>query len=141
MSYRDTVLTCPGCAETLDPKNVGDAVIDVCPACAGIWVDWFDGELPAMVRGAPSIPGARAPDRPGRGECPRCHRLLDAERYLESRAEILRCADCAGAFVPRVSARVVAGLSSRESQPPADALQRLGAVLKRWLGWEESDAG
>jgi Zn-finger nucleic acid-binding protein len=145
VSYRDTALACPVCSDALDPCEVGEAVIDVCPGCGGIWVDWFDGELVALVRGAPGVPGARAPERAGSSECPRCRRPLDGELYLDSRAEILRCADCAGAFVPRASARVVAGYDADadgEGRPATgDALRRLGAVLKRWLGWEESDPG
>jgi Zn-finger nucleic acid-binding protein len=141
VSYRETAPTCPGCGEALDPKQVGEAVIDVCPACGGIWVDWFDGDLVVMVRGAPGVKGAppaRAPDSPS---CPRCHRPLDAERYMESSAQILRCADCAGAFVPHGSARAIAGYDpERKGPPPAtDALSRLSAVLQHWFGWEEKD--
>jgi Zn-finger nucleic acid-binding protein len=141
MTYRDTTLACPGCGEALDPKNVGDAVIDVCPACGGIWVDWFDGELVEMVRGAPPASSAPLSERGGRHECPRCQRPLASERYLESNAEILRCADCAGAYVPRGSAQAVARYDP-ESPPPAGALHRLAVLIERWLGWErEQDPG
>jgi Zn-finger nucleic acid-binding protein len=137
--YRETSLSCPGCSEALDPADVGDAVIDVCPGCGGIWVDWFDGDLVQMVRGAPRVAGtARAPDRPGRWECPRCHRGLDPERYQESHAEVGRCADCAGVFVPKGSTGAVAQLAeAAAAEPPRDALSKLALTLQRWLGWRE----
>ena len=139
--YRDTVLACPACREPLEPREVHDAVIDVCARCGGIWVDWFDGDLVAMVRGAPPVPGATPPD-PEVGtaaSCPRCRRPLDRERYLESRAEILRCGDCAGAFVPQASVSTLVTLAPQATGPQAaqDPLTRLAVVLRRWLGWSE----
>jgi Zn-finger nucleic acid-binding protein len=141
-AYRETPLLCPGCGETLDPREVGDAIIDVCPACGGIWVDWFDGDLVVMVRGAPPAPGAQIPGAPGSSSCPRCRRALGGERYLESHAEIMRCGDCAGAFVPRgsVSALVMLDPHVHEEAPaPHDPLARLALVLRRWLGWKGSE--
>jgi Zn-finger nucleic acid-binding protein len=137
--YRETALSCPACKETLDPKEVGDAIIDVCPGCAGIWVDWFDGDLVVMVRGAPAVPGARLPERAGSAGCPRCHRPLAGEQYMESKAEILRCEDCAGAFVPRssVNAILVLDPEHKDTAVPPDALGRLAETLKRWFGWNE----
>jgi Zn-finger nucleic acid-binding protein len=141
--YRETALACPGCGDVLEPKEVGDAVIDVCVACGGIWVDWFDGDLVVLVRGAPPVPGARVPERPGSASCPRCRRPLDGERYLESRAEILRCGDCAGAFVPRASVSALVMLDPHSQDPEAkqDPLARLALVLQRWLGWREPRGG
>jgi Zn-finger nucleic acid-binding protein len=136
--YRETALTCPGCKEMLDATEVGDAIIDVCPACGGIWVDWFDGDLVAMVRGAPDVPGARLPERAGSSACPRCQRPLGSERYLDSKAEILRCEDCAGAFVPRSSVNAIVELDPehQDTAVPADALGKFVETLKRWLDWK-----
>lgn len=140
MSYRQAALACPGCAAVLEPKQVGETTIDVCPACGGIWVDWFDGELSEMVRGAPRTTGTGTPGRAGSSTCPRDGRPLDAERYLASRAEILRCGDCSGAFVPRAAAHEIAAMDpERKGPPPAeDGWSRLAAVLQRWFGWEET---
>ncbi len=140
--YRDAVLSCPACREALDPRQVGDAVIDVCAQCGGIWVDWFDGDLVTMVRGAPPVRGATPPveGAPSTGaQCPRCRRTLEGERYLESRAEILRCGECAGAFVPRSSVGALVELAPPAQAPKAahDPLTRLAVVLQRWLGWTE----
>jgi len=134
VSYREQALICPACGEGLDATEVGEAVIDVCPACGGIWIDWFDGELSEMVRGAPPARGAGIPAQPGRSACPRCQRPLEAEPYLASGGDVLRCADCAGAFVPRDAARAIAGAGPDGPPPAEDALSRLSAVLQRWFG-------
>jgi hypothetical protein len=59
---------------------------------------------------------------------------------MESRAEILRCADCAGAFVPRASASALVTLApqAREAQAARDPLTRLAVVLQHWFGWDET---
>lgn len=123
MSYREAALACPSCGDLLEPKDVGDSVIDVCPTCAGIWVDWFDGELDAMVKGAEAAP--RGEDREGRGAfaCPRCGRALDDETYLDSGVPILRCGECSGAFVSYASATAL-------TRSPDGILTRLVTVLR-----------
>jgi Zn-finger nucleic acid-binding protein len=140
VSYRETALACPDCGEVLAPQLVDEATIDVCPGCAGVWVDWFDGDLGAMVRGAPTAARGAAPAQVGNAACPRCTLPLTAERWQESRAHILRCGGCAGAFVPRDAAEVIAAADpdGKGGPPPAaDAWSRLAAVLQRWFGWEE----
>jgi Transcription factor zinc-finger len=131
--YRETALACPVCASMLDPRSVGDAVVDVCPGCAGVWVDWFDGELVLMVKGAAGV----TPVGPsGRGDwaCPRCARPLTREGYLDTGAIILRCAECSGAFVPRVAADRLAGRPDPEVPMEKGPLDRLVAVLRTLLG-------
>jgi Zn-finger nucleic acid-binding protein len=136
--YRENALSCSGCSGPLEPKEVADAVIDVCAACGGIWVDWFDGDLVEMVRGAPALDGVAAPERAGTSACPRCQRPLEWERYQDSRAEILRCADCAGAFVPRSSVGAIVSLAGPGAErPPLDPMSKLALVLQRWLGWDD----
>lgn len=138
MSYREHALPCPGCGGVLEPQQVGEAIIDVCPACGGIWVDWFDGELDEMVRGAPAVAAGRG-EGAGKGECPRCNAPLAGELHLDGVTKIRRCGDCAGAFVPRDAAKAIV---DAVSAPPApDALSRLAAVLQRWFGWEEKASG
>lgn len=138
MSYREAALSCPACAEPLDATDVGGATIDVCAKCGGVWVDWFDGELIAIVRSAPRPEGAGlAPE--ASGGCPRCRAPLAAERFFDSQAEVLRCAECAGAFVSQDAARAIAHLDPEQKRPrPADdAWSRLAATLQRWFGWDE----
>jgi Zn-finger nucleic acid-binding protein len=112
VSYREAALACPGCADLLEPKEVGESTVDVCPRCAGIWVDWFDGELGVMVKGADAVP--RGEDREGHGAyaCPRCGRELDDDVYLDARVPILRCGECSGAFVSHASASALSKLDT-----------------------------
>jgi hypothetical protein len=64
-------------------------------------------------RGTP-IPSG--PATHGNGICPRCTRALQADTYrfpdaapgeLIDYVELLRCAECAGSFVPRASAHLL----------------------------------
>jgi Zn-finger nucleic acid-binding protein len=126
VSYREAALACPSCADLLEPKDVGDSVIDVCPTCAGIWVDWFDGELDVMVKGGKGAPRAEPREGIGAGACPRCGRGLDHEVYLGSGVPILRCGECAGAFVSHASASALTRIES-------GLLARLAAVLRSFF--------
>ena len=139
MTYREAALACPACAAVLVPRQVGEAIIDVCPGCGGIWVDWFDGELSAMVRGAPSAVRSGPRGTGGSGACPRCHCALAADCHLDSQEEIRRCGDCAGAFVPREAAHAIAGLNPERGEAEPGRWGRLAAVLRRWFGWEEKE--
>jgi Zn-finger nucleic acid-binding protein len=102
-AYRATTLTCPGCAEPLAPTHAGDAVVDCCTTCGGVWIDWDDGELSATIKRVPPPTSPARGPRTGSAACPRCHAPLGPEHYGTSHAEIFRCGDCIGAFVPRAS--------------------------------------
>lgn len=138
-AYRDQALRCPGCDAWLEPQHVDASTVDVCPACAGLWIDWFDGELGAMAKGAartaPRSPAERATPAVGGPACPRCQSPLQEERYLETDAEILRCADCAGAFVARASLAALLQVEILAGGPaPKGAMARLVSALRSWLG-------
>jgi Zn-finger nucleic acid-binding protein len=128
-------------------ESILSAEVDVCDACGGVWVDWFDGEVHALAveveaaridRGIPP-PGlvGRTPGG-GTSTCPRCtrplalelHRFGDAnDRELVTGVELLRCADCVGSFVSRPSAHL---LLDRAREPPAPTFwQALVALLRR----------
>jgi Zn-finger nucleic acid-binding protein len=135
--YREAALSCPGCGALMEPHDVDGSIIDVCAACAGIWVDWFDGDLAQMVRGAPLARSASPRESGGAEGCPRCRSPLAGELYLGTRAEVLRCGDCAGAFVPRGATQAIAASKASSAEQPADgAWDRLVRVLRRWLGSE-----
>lgn len=101
------------------------------------------------------------------GACPRCTRQLVIERYVvevdvggssapqtprartsvsqTTGADLLRCEDCAGVFVPRASADLLATLPPDEEAPPSSTTpgaavleplpwQRFMAVVRRLLG-------
>lgn len=94
--------------------------IDICRDCAGIWIDWHDGELTDVLKRAregPRLPEDEqtASPAPPQGStivplCPRCRRPLHNERYREDGPAILRCGECVGAFIPRASAAALASL-------------------------------
>jgi Zn-finger nucleic acid-binding protein len=129
-------------------QSVPSAEIDVCDACDGLWVDWFDGEIHTVAAevaarrelGARTHRSSRAPI----GTCPRCRQALRAElhRFPDARegelvdgVELYRCPECAGSFVPRGSAHL---LLDRALEPPAVTLwEAFVAVLKRLVGASE----
>jgi hypothetical protein len=140
-------------------EALGDAEVDVCSGCGGMWVDWFDGEVRAISAEVLAGETARTsrPSAPtsslrnevvATGACPRCTRQLVAERYTlpDSRtpeapvtglavatdAVLLRCEDCLGVFVPRASAALLASL--HDSEPPASSTE--GAGVLEPLPWQ-----
>jgi hypothetical protein len=154
------------------PEAIGDAEVDVCTACGGMWVDWFDGEVRQVASSILAGEAARA-SRPmapassfrnenlATGACPRCSRQLAVERYVvrvrvgpaaaertsvstTTGADLLRCEECAGVFVPRTSAALLATLPPDEEAPPSSTetnaileplpWQRFVALVKRLIG-------
>lgn len=129
-AYREGTVRCPGCSEIMRQEPVPSAEVDVCDACGGLWIDWFDGDISTLAAEAEaarldrgtSIPKGAA--IPGTGVCPRCMRQLRADTFrfpdaspdeLIDHVELLRCEECAGSFVPRASAHL---LLDRAKEPP-----------------------
>lgn len=170
--YRGIAVRCPGCAEPMTAHHISEAEVDVCNACGGMWVDWFDGEVKKVAtevlageterlsRPTPPTSSLRA-EAVATGACPRCTRQLAIERYVvkterkegdetkvlvtQTGADLLRCEECAGVFVPRASATLLATLPPDEVPPSSarpegveilDPLpwQKLLAAVKRILG-------
>lgn len=113
------------------------STVDACTRCRGLWVDWFDGELVAVVKEtAPLSVRTSVPFEPREARCPRCGRTLAAET-VSGTIVLLRCGECAGSFVPRESftlmldlegpalSRVDAGAAERS------AWQRLLAAIRK----------
>ena len=135
-AYRGTSLSCPGCGETMRSELVPSAEVDVCGACGGIWVDWFDGAIDTLAVEAESARVERGTPPPGvlgsipesgSRKCPRCQRALmpDMHRFVDARddelvtgVELLRCTECAGSFVPRSSAHLLFD-RTREARAPS----------------------
>jgi Zn-finger nucleic acid-binding protein len=113
----------------MDPRAIDDAAIDVCPTCSGLWVDWFDGELRTVAVSVGDLAIPTAPFDAHPEGCPRCRRPLAPERWGRDEVELLRCAECAGAFVPRASLDALA--ASRPDEEPDSAWQRLFAIIRR----------
>ncbi|MDB4939506.1 MAG: hypothetical protein JWP87_6478 [Labilithrix sp.] len=172
--YRGAAVRCPGCAEPMTVEMLAEAEVDVCGACGGMWVDWFDGEVKRVATEVLATESERA-SRPipqtsslrneafATGACPRCTRQLAIERYVvkadvrgsggdrtsvstTTGADLLRCEECAGVFVPRTSAGLLATLPADEdeSKPPSSAVgpavleplpwQRFMALVRRLIG-------
>jgi hypothetical protein len=154
---------------------LAEAEVDVCGSCGGMWVDWFDGEVKHVATELLKTESERG-SRPGApvstlrneafatGACPRCSRQLAVERYVvkanlafsplgertsvstTTGADLLRCEECAGVFVPRTSAALLATLPAEEDElpPPSSAVgpgvleplpwQRLMALVRRLIG-------
>jgi hypothetical protein len=129
---------CPGCSGELLPHELVQepgSVVDVCRECAGIWVDWFDGDLARVARDAGANtkpPSARGPVAKSiTPSCPRCRRPLHEERYRDGAAVVLRCSECAGAFVPRASAQVIASLSVEDGGRDGEDEGFLSKLIER----------
>lgn len=151
---------------------IGEAEVDVCSACGGMWLDWFDGEIRQIAtsvlegeaarssRPAPPTSSLRS-ESLATGACPRCMRQLAVERYVvrvdvgprgaertsvstTTGADLLRCEECAGVFVPRTSATLLATLPPDQEAPPSSTegsavleplpWQRFVALVKRLVG-------
>jgi Zn-finger nucleic acid-binding protein len=171
--YRGAAVRCPGCAEPMSVEVLDEAEVDVCGSCGGMWVDWFDGEIKRVATEVLKTETARTsrPSAPASslrneafatGACPRCTRQLAIERYVvkadvgrgsertsistATGADLLRCEECAGVFVPRTSAGLLATLPADEDEvpPPSSAVgpgvleplpwQRFMAVVRRLIG-------
>jgi Zn-finger nucleic acid-binding protein len=100
--YRDAPLKCPACTEAMEERVLSGSTVDTCPKCRGLWVDWFDGELVAVVKETAPL-SMRPPLTfdPTLARCPRCTKSLVFEETTYGGVTLLRCGDCAGCFVPR----------------------------------------
>jgi Zn-finger nucleic acid-binding protein len=116
---------CPDCRIEMEAQKYYGVVVDVCPACAGVWLD--EGELRALMQVDPlillSIDDRALPDVQYNPEevvqrrCPRCAVLLHPYRYLyESPVELDGCAQCHGIWIDNGELRkVFEELHARES--------------------------
>jgi Zn-finger nucleic acid-binding protein len=131
-AYRDALPLCPACSLAMEARTLKDATVDVCPACKGLWIDWFEGELAHVAHEvAPlSIPRAPVPTVQA-ATCPPCRRPLVPQAYLGV-PFLWRCGECGGTFVPRVSFEALAELRPPKD-PPKSALHRLVHVLTQLL--------
>ncbi|MEP7119689.1 MAG: zf-TFIIB domain-containing protein [Byssovorax sp.] len=143
-AYRTSAPLCPTCREPLAPHTFHEenAVVDLCARCGGVWIDWEDGDFTALARRVPPAPACELPTN-GKGSCPRCNGQLAVEVFLDV-AEVLRCTDCAGAFLPYASIGKIAAstpadarVDPRESQVPDEdesngLWSRAAARLRAW---------
>ncbi len=142
-AYRSGVLRCPACGGLMRAEPTRTSEPQVCDACDGLWIDWFEGEVSAIAvekeaaRAECGTPLSGRPSQPpaGTGACPRCTCMMVAELYrfadateddLITGVELLRCPECAGAFVPRGSAHLLLERSlEAKTQTPMTAIRYL----------------
>ena len=113
----DAVASCPACAARMDLRAAGDATIDVCPTCRGLWLDWFDGDTLSLAELAMPLSRRASAPVPAKVLCPRCSDPLEERAHDTSGPIVWRCLECAGSFLPR--ATVEALLIWSASSPPA----------------------
>lgn len=115
-AYRAAAPQCPTCGDPMTLHDVKSpvAAIDLCGRCGGVWIDWEDGDFTELAREVPPSP-VRELARSGPGKCPRCNRGLVAEEFLDA-AEVLRCGECGGAFLPYASIGKIAASTPAEAR-------------------------
>jgi Zn-finger nucleic acid-binding protein len=143
LSYRAGLLRCPACGEGLEPVAHGDETVDVCPACAGVWVDWFDGAIHDVARAVGSHRPRGVSSPAPHHTCPRCTVTLVHELAVAVAGSGLeqpwveRCGDCGGAFVPKASVGLFATTAAPEAPelaPEAGLWARLATALRDLFG-------
>ena len=140
--YRDAPAKCPACQELMELRSLSEAMVDTCPRCRGLWVDWFDGELISIVRETAPLSFRPTVDiDPSKTCCPRCGRILMPETFGGS-VLLLRCEECAGCFVPReaFTALMELELPAHSRHDPdlqkQSAFARLLEAIRRFVGTE-----
>jgi Zn-finger nucleic acid-binding protein len=119
--YRETIAQCPVCAVPMELRTAGDATIDVCPTCRGLWLDWFDGDTLTLVEHAMPLSRREGVGVPSSLACPRCTRPLETRAHETSGPPVWRCTECAGSFLPRptVEALLIWAAANAETAPPS----------------------
>jgi Zn-finger nucleic acid-binding protein len=121
----------------MQEREASGVVVEVCPDCSGMWIDWFDGELATVAAQAGPLPRAGPHSERGNGACPKCRAHLEESRYSADGPVVFRCGECAGAFVSRDSVDRLVALG-----PVLDTLEHpskpvwLALIdrLRHWLG-------
>lgn len=99
-------LRCPGCHATLKAQMAGKTEVDVCPACAGIWLDKHELKALAKMRSLPGWllePVASQPERgaipEGQRICPHCQMPLQTADSKGVGVDL--CRGCEGIWLDR----------------------------------------
>jgi Zn-finger nucleic acid-binding protein len=117
----------------MDERSLDDALVEVCPSCKGLWIDWFDGDLVHVAKQAAPLsvpPLAAVPT--GNPSCADCRCKMVFEHYATGPG-LWRCGACAGTFVPRSSFEALVDLASPVAKEQRTALQRLVDVVAKLL--------
>lgn len=91
--------------------QIGDIVIDKCPDCKGIWLDY--GELEALIKGALVSKIESEETKPNSeadkiaGKCPRCHLVLWRRKIEEKNFHVEICPSCFGVWLDEGELRLI----------------------------------
>jgi Zn-finger nucleic acid-binding protein len=130
---------CPDCRIEMDVQRYYNVAVDVCPACAGVWLD--EGELRSLMQADPlillsiedrALPDVQYdPEEVVQRRCPRCAIPLHPYRYLyDSPVELDGCAQCHGIWIEDGELRkVFEELHARES---ADEEERRRVAIAQY---------
>lgn len=132
--YREAQRSCPTCGVPLVEQLHGGVHVDVCNDCAGVWIDWMDGELEHVGAKVPLPSRATAAGSGGDGGCPLCATPLEADAIGE--VSIARCGSCAGAWIAHPSLVALrAGISDDDTDivPQDPFLTRVLDAIGRFL--------
>lgn len=134
----------------MDERGAGDAMVDVCSHCRGLWIDWFDGDtVDVAMKAAPLSVRAPVALDLTKAFCPRCLRLLTFTNHAiheyasgpltDHGPLLLRCGECMGTFVPRTVFDELIELANTEEEDtrPDSPLGKLLAVIRRLLMSEQ----
>ncbi len=141
--YRGMPAKCPACGAVMDERGAADVMIDVCPTCRGLWIDWFDGDtVDVAMKAAPLSMRAPVALDPSKTFCPRDQQPLNFSNHAAGEHAtgpltgqgpvILRCGECGGSFVPRTVFDELLELANPPAETaPNSPLGKLLAALKR----------
>jgi Zn-finger nucleic acid-binding protein len=116
----------------MEERSLADALVDVCPLCKGLWIDWFDGDIVHVAQEAAPLSVAAAAAPAGDPSCAECRCQMIFERFATGPG-LWRCGACAGTFVPRSSFDALLELASPAVKEERTALERLIDVVARFL--------
>ncbi len=142
--YRGTPAKCPACGTVMEERGAADVMVDVCPTCRGLWIDWFDGDtVDVAMKAAPLSVRAPVAIDPSKTFCPRDQQpLMFSNHAIHEHAVgpitehgplLLRCGECGGSFVPRTvfDELLELAMHPQDEAEPDSPLGKLLAALKR----------
>jgi len=140
-------MKCPRDGTSLITEPVaGNAVIDRCPSCSGVWLDQRELEL---LQQQSDVPAARLDDidliggayelarQRARPEiaCPRCSEPLAALEYAYcSQILIDRCIKCGGVWLDQGELEALERFFKRETRPRERFWETLREASRIWRG-------
>lgn len=133
--FRGRRILCPACGElmrsvALPLRGGGDAEVEICNRCGGVFLEFFDGEPGELSRSLLAHDGheaalPRAP--PAAVACPDCGVPMAELRYLDVGPRVSRCDACMAVFATRQQLRELADFRPPE-QPPEPEPSLLGRL-------------